>query len=150
MGKFVDSASIQSRYSLSVSGNGWAGATTIKSLVSGSCMLFVNDNSTDYEGYTRNLGEIYFPLMKPGEDFVMVEYDTIAPMVRTLNADPEKAKRISEAGLKFYKKFLGHNCSLDVVELLAWCYYKYVSTGCPHAFSHVKLNNISFSIFEGK
>ena len=81
MGKFVDSASVQSRYSLSVSGNDWAGATTMKSLLSGSCMFFVNDNSTDYEGYTRNLGEIYFPLMKSGEDFFMVEYDTMGAMV---------------------------------------------------------------------
>ena len=50
-------------------------------------MLFFNDNSTDYEGYTRNLGEIFYPLIKSGEDFVMVEYNTIATMVRTLNAD---------------------------------------------------------------
>ena len=150
MGKFVDSTLVQSRYPLSVSSNGSARATTMKSLLSGSCMLFANDNSTDYEGYMRNLVEIYFPLMKSGEDFVMVEYDTIVPMLRTLNADPEKAKRSSEAGLKFYKKFLEQDFSLDVVELLAWCYYKYVITGWPSALSYVKLNNISFRIFEGK
>ena len=50
-------------------------------------MIFVYDNSTEYEGYTRNLGETFYPLMKSGEDFVMVEYETIATTVHTLNAD---------------------------------------------------------------
>ena len=86
--------------------------------MSRSCMLFINENSTDYKGYTRKLGEILHPLMKYGEDVVILEYDTIATMVRTLNADLEKAKRISEAGFKFYKNFLGKDCGLDVVELM--------------------------------
>ena len=90
--------------------------------MSGSCIIFVNGNSTNYKGYTRKLGDIFYPMMKSGDDFVIVEYDTIVTTVRTMNADLGKSKRIIEAGFKCYKRFLGNDCGLDVVELLAWCY----------------------------
>ena len=144
LGGFVKADAVQSRYVLGVSGNGWAGATVMRALLSGSCMLFVNDNSTDYENITRDLGEIYFPLMKKDQDYVQVDYDNIADTARKLNRNPEKARQISEAGFQFAKKFLGMNCALDVLEILAWRYYKYVSTGCPSAFSHVKLKEFPF------
>ena len=147
VGKYVKADAAQSRYVLGVSGNGWAGATTMRALLSGSCMLFVNDNSTDYENITRDLGEIYFPLLKKDRDFVLVGYDNIADTARKLNANPEKARQISEAGFQFAKKFLGMNCALDVLEMLAWRYYKYVSMGCPSAFSHVKLKEFPFQSY---
>ncbi len=139
MVEWSEQGSVQSRYALAVSGNGWAGATFMRALLSGSCVLFVNDNSTDYEGFSRDLGEIYFPLLEEGKDFVQVDYNTIAQTVRELNAVPERAYNISQAGLKFAKKYLGPSCALDIVELLAWNYYQYVSKGCPQTFSHVQL-----------
>ena len=139
VGSFAQADAVKSRYALGVSGNGWPGTTVMYALSSGSCMLYVKDNSTDNENITRDLGEIYFPLMKKDQDYVQVDYDNIADTVRKLNRNPEKARQISEAGFQFAKKFLGKNCALDVFEILAWRYYKYVSTGCPSAFSHVKL-----------
>ncbi len=139
MGEWSEQGSVQSRYALAVSGNGWAGATFMRALLSGSCVLFINDNSTDYEGFSRDLGEIYFPFLEEGKDFVQVDYNTIAQTVRELNASPERAYNISQAGLKFAKKYLGPSCALDIVELLAWNYYKYVSKGCPQTFSHLHL-----------
>jgi hypothetical protein len=143
METWTKSNSVQSRYVLAVSGNGWAGATAMRSLLSGACTLFVHDNSTDYEGYTRDLGEIYFPLMKSGRDFVPVDYDSIAHSARALNANPEEGRQISDAGFRFAEKFLGLDCALDLIELLGWRYYKYVSTGCPTAFSHVTISSSS-------
>mmetsp|Transcript_6208 Transcript_6208/g.7083 ORF Transcript_6208/g.7083 Transcript_6208/m.7083 type:complete len:131 (+) Transcript_6208:892-1284(+) len=124
---------------LAVSGNGWAGATAMRSFLSGSCTLFVNDNSTDYEGYTRDLGGIYFPYLKPWKHYVPVEYNMIASIARSLNANPEKLFQITQAGFRFTEMFLGMECALDLIELLAWRYFDYVSVGCPTAFSHVKV-----------
>ncbi len=143
MGEITKNTTGNSRYGLAVSGNGWAGATAMRSLLSGSCTLFVNDTSIDYEGYTRDLGEIYFPLLKPDQDVVVVDYDNIAQAARTLNANPDKARDIAENGLRFAKRFLGMGCALDVIELLAWNYYKYVSKGCPTAFSHVQVDEFA-------
>ena len=50
-------------------------------------MIFVNNNSTDYKGYTRNLGEIFYPIMKLCEDFVRLEYNTISTKVCIMNTD---------------------------------------------------------------
>jgi len=139
-GEYIEFDVRDYRYLLSVSGNGWAGDTTIKALTGGSCMIFVNDTSIDNEGITRELGEIYFPFLRPGHDMIVVDdYTQIAATARRLNANPKRAQKISENGLRFVKQFLGTECVLDLIELLAWSYYRYVRTGCPEAFSHVNI-----------
>lgn len=126
-----------SQYVLAVSGNGWAGATMYQSMMSGGCTLFVEDKSIDDEGITRELGEIYFPLLRPGKDILVSDYDTIASTIRMMNKNPKKASEIAANGAQFAKKFLGWDCAADVIELLAWNYYKYVTSGCPNAFSYL-------------
>jgi len=106
MGKFTNTTG-NSRCTLAVSGNGWAGATAMRSLFSGSCTLFVNDTYIYYEDYTRDFGEIYFPFLKPNEDVVVVDYDNIAQAARTLNAKQDKEMEICKNGLRFAKRYLG-------------------------------------------
>lgn len=138
MGSYESAQGGSSRYMLAVSGNGWAGATLMRGLQSGGAVnLFVEDKTIDYEGYSREMGELYFAFLKKDEDVVMVDYDTIAATARKLNTDPVKAKEIGLNGVRFAKKYLGRECSLDLIELLAWKYYNYTKSGCPTAFSHV-------------
>lgn len=125
------------RYSLGVSGNGWAGVTMMNSMLFGGVPLFVEDDTIDEENYTRRLGELYFTLLRPGKDLVVVDYDSIASTVRELNADPDRASEIAANAVEFREKYLGMDCALDAIELLAWNHYKYANSGCPNAFSFV-------------
>jgi hypothetical protein len=52
-----------------------------------------------------------------------------------LNKDKELVRKIAEAALEFSKQHLGPECALDVIELLVWNYYRYITTGCPAAFT---------------
>lgn len=125
--------------SLAVAGNGWAGATMMRSLLHGSCTLFVHDTSVDWEGYRRDTGEVYFPWLIPYKHYVPVNYSTIASTARWLNENPGKVSQIARAGYEFSRSHLGAGCALDVIELLAWRYYLYLKTGCPSAFSHLRI-----------
>jgi hypothetical protein len=131
-GKITDS----SQYVLAVSGNGWAGNTMMRSIMSGACTIFIKDTTMDYEGMTRDLGEVYFPLLQPGKHIVEIQdYYELADTIRRLNKDKELVRKIAEAALEFSKQHLGPECALDVIELLVWNYYRYITTGCPAAFT---------------
>jgi hypothetical protein len=124
--------------SLSVAGNGWPGATTMRAIISDTAMLKVHDESIDNEGHNRDMGEIYFPLLSPGVEFVPVDYEKIASTARELLKDTEKLFQIKNAAYKFAQSYLGYECALDILELLAWRYYEYVQPGCSKAFAHVQ------------
>jgi hypothetical protein len=141
MGQWIqtDSTNGNAMMSLSVPGNGWPGATTMRGLISNTAMLKVFDDGIDNEGYNRNTGEIYFPMLTPGVEYVSVEYDTIASTAREIRNDTEKLFQLNYAAYLFAQSYLGYECALDIVELLAWRYYEYVLSGCATAFSHVQM-----------
>jgi hypothetical protein len=124
-----------SKFVLAVSGNGWAGNTMMKGILSGSCLVFIRDRTIDYENYTRDLGEVYFPLLRPDYHIVQVDdYYDLARTIREWNQRPDQVRQCAENGLKFAQDHLGYDCALDVIELLVWNYYKFVANGCPSAF----------------
>jgi hypothetical protein len=161
LGDFVPASDGQAQMSLSVPGNGWPGATTMRGLTSSTAMLMVRDTTIDHEGISRDMGEIYFPFLESGRHYIPVEYDTIASTARSLLQPPQEQRdgdndttttsttttnytdgtehlfQINTAASEFTHTYLGYTCALDIVELLAWRYYEYVLTGCPTAFSHV-------------
>lgn len=137
MGKWQKVDLTKSRYAVSVVGNGWPGATSMGALLSGSCMLAVQDNSTDPEGFSRSYGEIYFPFLRPWYHYVPVTYETLASTARKLNMDSGNAFQISRNSIIFAKKYLGMECALDVIEAIAWEYYRYIKRGCNDTFSHI-------------
>ena len=141
MGEWVqaDSDNGNAMMSLSVPGNGWPGATTMRGLISNTAMLKVDDESIDNEGYTRNMGEVYFPLLTPGVEYVSVNYETIASTARKLSNDTETLFQLNYAAYKFAQSYLGYECALDIIELLSWRYYEYVRSGCATAFAHVQM-----------
>ena len=123
------------RMMLSVAGNGWAGTSTTNALASSACMLAIIDPSLDHEGVaSSSAGEIFYPHLKPHVHFVPVNYSSIAAAVHKLNANPERAVRIAQAGARFAQDFLGRECGLDVIQALAWRYYEYATRACPGAF----------------
>jgi hypothetical protein len=145
MGQYVPSTlDGNAMMSLSVNGNGWAGATTMHGLLSNTAMLKVIDQTIDNEGYNRDMGEIYFPLLTPDIHYVSVEsYNAIATTARGLVRSKdgiEKLFQISKAASKFARHYLGYECALDIVEVLAWRYYEYVKSGCDNAFAHVQID----------
>lgn len=125
------------RYALSVPSNGWPGTSTMLALLSGACVLVIQDNSTDNEGFKRTYGEIYFPFMTPGLNYIPVTYSSLAGHVRALNEDPVKALQIARQGTLFAQKYLGIECALDIIELLSWHYHEYIIKGCKTAFDHI-------------
>ena len=139
MGEYVSASDGNAMMSLSVPGNGWPGATTMRALISDTAMLKVVDESIDNEGYNRNMGEIYFPLLEPNVHFISVEYESIATTARELINETETLFNVSLAAHEFAQRYLGYECALDMVELLAWRYFEYVQSGCAAAFSHVQM-----------
>jgi hypothetical protein len=140
MGKYVRANDGNAMMSLSVPGNGWPGATTMRGLLSDTAMLMVMDNTLDNEGQSRENGEIYFPLLTPGVNYIPVKYETIATTARELlKNDTETLYGINVAAAEFAQSYLGYQCALDIVELLAWRYYEYVRSGCSTAFAHVQV-----------
>jgi len=131
-GKVVHNSG-NSRMTLAAPGNGWAGSTMMNAMVHGPALLYLVDSSLDREKYTKDLGEIYFPFMKPGQDYLPVDYDTIATEARSLNANPSKAFSLYRARSLFAKKFLGMGCALTAIELLSKRYHEYMSNGCPQS-----------------
>ena len=124
------------RMGVSIPGNGWAGASTLTSLCNGvTTLALIDRNTVDHEGYAYNLGESYFPFMRPDKDFIEVSANTIASVARALNADPKRAFALSQAASRFAKSFLGPNCAVDYLELLTWRYYKWATVTCPSVFN---------------
>ena len=118
------------RMALSVASNGWAAATTLFALNSGAAMLAILDETVDSGGFPRNMGESYFPMLQAHKHFVPVDYETLASAARVLNAHPQRTFALAQAGRAFAKRFLGNECALDLVELLAWRYVRYLKRGC--------------------
>ena len=125
---------------VSIPGNGWAGASTLTSLCNGvTTLALIDRNTVDHEGYAYNLGESYFPFMRPDKDFIEVSANTIASVARALNADPKRAFALSQAASRFAKSFLGPNCAVDYLELLTWRYYKWATVTCPSVFNKTRV-----------
>jgi hypothetical protein len=107
-------------------------------------MLMVVDQTIDNEGFNRNMGEIYFPFLTPDVHYTAVEsYETIAKTARALlgsDNGTEKLFQITQAASQFALHYLGYDCALDIVELIAWRYYEYVKSGCDRAFAHVHVD----------
>jgi len=118
-----------SRMVLAAPGNGWAGDTMMKGMLEGPVLMYLVDRSHDDEGITKDLGEIYFPFMKPGTDYVPVDYGSIATEARGLNANPTTFA-LYRARELFAKRFLGIGCALTTIELLSNRYHEYMSRGC--------------------
>lgn len=70
---------------------------------------------------------------------ISVEYESIATTARELINETETLFNVSLAAHEFAQRYLGYECALDMVELLAWRYFEYVQSGCAAAFSHVQM-----------
>ena len=124
----------QRQLALSVPGNGWAGTTTQRALLSGSCMLAIVDTATDAEGWTRNLGEAYFPFLVPGVHYIPATYEGLAESVRALAREPALAFSVASQGMRIAAALLTRECATELIRLLAWRYWHYVNSGCDHPF----------------